>query len=97
MIYLRIKLVVYKSVRLPKNSEFDPQTKLFIWTPKQSQKGVHDVVLEVVDSHGRSTLQEFQVHVFPNPGAKRFSFLPRNLLAIVGLGSIIYFIITLLQ
>ncbi|MBL7135082.1 MAG: hypothetical protein ISS81_00635 [Candidatus Marinimicrobia bacterium] len=78
--------MVYKAVRIPKYAKFDPATGELVWQPKKSQKGVNDIVFEVVDSHGWSTIQEFQVHVFHNPGTKRISFIRSTiiLLALVG-------------
>ncbi len=85
--------MVYKAVRIPKYAKFDPSTGNLVWEPRKSQKGVNDVVLEVVDSHGWGTLQEFQVHVFHNPGTKRILFLYStiSLLALIG---VIYFAVT---
>ncbi|MFH1214168.1 MAG: putative Ig domain-containing protein [Candidatus Neomarinimicrobiota bacterium] len=78
--------LTYKVVRMPKYANFDPETGMVTWTPRKAQKGVNDIVLEVVDSHGWSTLQEFQVHVFNNPGTRRLSFLRDtiSLLALIG-------------
>jgi hypothetical protein len=83
--------LVYKAVRLPKYARFDPKTGILSWNPRKSQKGVNDIILEVTDSHGGSTLQEFQVHVFHNPGAKRFNFL-RNTVSLLALIGLIYII-----
>ena len=83
--------LVYKAVRLPKYARFDPKTGILSWNPRKSQKGVNDIILEVTDSHGGSTLQEFQVHVFYNPGAKHFNFL-RNTLSLLALIGVIYMI-----
>lgn len=86
--------IVYKAVRLPKSAKFDPETGMLTWNPKKSQKGVNDVVLEVVDSHGWSTLQEFQVHVFHNPGTQRLNFL-RNTISLLALMGLIYLLATM--
>ncbi|MBC8492062.1 MAG: hypothetical protein H8D42_05835 [Candidatus Marinimicrobia bacterium] len=83
--------LVFKSVRLPRNAKFDPETGILIWSPKKSQRGVNDIVLEVVDSHGWSTLQEFQVHVFHNPGTQRLNFL-RNTISLLALIGVIYLV-----
>jgi hypothetical protein len=80
--------IALKSVRLPKGAKFDPETGWLTWKPRKSQRGVNDVVLEVVDIHGWSTLQEFQVHVFHNPGKQRFNFI-RNSVAVLSLIGII--------
>ncbi|RKY55852.1 MAG: hypothetical protein DRP89_02465, partial [Candidatus Neomarinimicrobiota bacterium] len=85
--------MVYKAVRIPKYAKFDPSTGKLIWQPKKSQKGVNYVVLEVVDSHGWSTLQEFQIHVFHNPGTKRISFI-RSTISLLALIGVIYFAVT---
>ncbi|MCG2757950.1 MAG: Ig domain-containing protein [Desulfobacteraceae bacterium] len=42
--------LVFKSVRLPRNAKFYPETGILTWSPKKSQRGVNDIVLEVVDS-----------------------------------------------
>lgn len=81
--------LIYKAVRLPKYANFDPATGMIVWTPRKAQKGVNDVVLEVVDSHGWSTLQEFQIHVFNNPGTRRLSFL-RDTISLLALVALIY-------
>jgi hypothetical protein len=86
--------IVYKADKLPKNARFDPETGMLTWNPRKSQKGVNDVVLEVVDSHGWSTLQEFQVHVFHNPGAQRLNFL-RNTVSLLALMGLIYLLVTM--
>lgn len=83
----------YKAVRLPKHAHFDPTTGLLTWKPKKSQKGVNDIVLEVVDSHGWSTLQEIQVHVFHNPGTQRLNFL-RSTISLLALIGVIYVVAT---
>ncbi len=80
--------VVLKAVRIPKGAKFDDKTGLLTWKPRKSQRGVNDVVLEAVDTHGWSTLQEFQVHVFHNPGKQRFNFI-RNSVAVLSLIGII--------
>ena len=84
--------LTFKAVRLPKYASFDPATGMIVWKPRKAQKGVNDVVLEVVDSHGWSTLQEFQIHVFPNPGVRRFSFV-WNAISILALAGVIYLIV----
>jgi len=81
--------LTYKAMRLPKYANFDPATGIIVWTPRKAQKGVNDVVLEVVDSHGWSTLQEFQIHVFNNPGTRRLSFL-RDTISLLALVALIY-------
>lgn len=83
--------MVYKTIRLPKTATFDPESRMLVWTPKKTQKGVNDVVLEVVDSHGWSTLQEFQIHVFQNPSGRKFSFF-WNGVSIAALIGVIYLI-----
>ncbi len=83
--------LVMKAVRIPKGAKFDPETGELVWSPKKSQRGVTDIVLEVVDSHGWSTLQEFQLHVFHNPGTQRLNFL-RNTISLLALLGLIYFI-----
>ncbi|MCK4715561.1 MAG: hypothetical protein KAT54_02020 [Candidatus Marinimicrobia bacterium] len=85
--------LVFKSVRLPKKAKFNPETGILSWSPKKSQCGVNDIVLEVVDSHGWSTLQEFQVHVFHNPGTQRLNFL-RNTISLLALIGVIYWAVT---
>jgi len=86
--------ILYKAVKLPKNAKFDQETGMLTWNPRKSQKGVNDVVLEVVDSHGWSTLQEFQVHVFHNPGTQRLNFL-RNTISLLALMGLIYLLVTM--
>ncbi|RKY61142.1 MAG: hypothetical protein DRP96_04075 [Candidatus Neomarinimicrobiota bacterium] len=83
--------LIMKAVRIPKGAKFDPATGELVWSPKKSQRGVNDIVLEVVDSHGWSTLQEFQVHVFHNPGTQRLNFL-RNTISLLALIGIIYLV-----
>lgn len=83
--------MVYKAVRLPKSATFDPGSHIFVWMPKKNQKGVNDVVFDVVDSHGGSTPQEFQIHVFQNPSGKKFSFFWSGI-SIVALIGVIYLI-----
>jgi len=83
--------MVYKAIRLPKSATFDPESRMLVWTPKKTQKGVNDVVLEIVDSHGWSTLQEFQIHVFQNPSGRKFSFF-WNGISIAALIGVIYLI-----
>ncbi|HDP68502.1 MAG TPA: hypothetical protein ENN20_08395 [Candidatus Marinimicrobia bacterium] len=83
--------LVMKAVRIPKGAKFEPETGELVWSPKKSQRGVTDIVLEVVDSHGWSTLQEFQVHVFHNPGTQRLNFL-RNTISLLAILGLIYFI-----
>jgi len=84
--------MVFKAIRLPKTATFDPDSRMLVWTPKKTQKGVNDVVLEIVDSHGWSTLQEFQIHVFQNPSGRKFSFF-WNGISIAALIGVIYLII----
>jgi len=86
--------ILYKAVKIPKNAKFDQETRMLTWNPRKSQKGVNDVVLEVVDSHGWSTLQEFQVHVFHNPGAQRLSLL-RNTISLLAIMGLIYLLVTM--
>jgi len=83
--------LVMKAVRIPKGAKFDPVTGELVWSPKKNQRGVNDMVLEVVDSHGWSTLQEFQVHVFHNPGTQRLNFL-RNTISLLALIGVIYLV-----
>jgi hypothetical protein len=83
--------LTYKAVRLPKYANFDPASGMITWTPRKAQKGVNDIVLEVVDAHGWSTLQEFQVHVFNNPGTRRLSFL-RDTISLLALIGVIYLV-----
>ena len=83
--------LVMKAVRIPKGAKFDPETGELIWSPKKSQRGGNDMVLEVVDSHGWSTLQEFQVHVFHNPGTQRLNFL-RNTISLLAILGVIYLV-----
>jgi len=83
--------MTYKVIRLPKYASFDPESGLLTWNPRKVQKGVNDVVLEVVDSHGWSTMQEFQVHVFHNPATKRLSFI-RDTISLLALVGVIYLV-----
>ena len=83
--------LVMKAVRIPKGAKFETETGELVWSPKKSQRGVNDMVLEVVDSHGWSTLQEFQVHVFHNPGTQRLNFL-RNTISLLALIGVIYLV-----
>jgi len=84
--------LVYKAVRLPKYADFDPESGMIVWTPRKNQKGVNDVILEIVDSHGWSTLQEFQIHVFANPATRRLSFL-RDTISLLALLGVIYLVV----
>lgn len=81
--------LVYKAIRIPKYASFDPATGLLTWTPRNNQKGVNDVVIEVGDNHGWSTLQEFQIHVFHNPSAGRLTFLRDTISLLVLIGVIL--------
>ena len=78
--------MVFKAIRLPKYATFDAKTGLLVWEPRKSQKGVNDMVFEVTDTHGWSSVQESQVHVFHNPSTKRLSFLRDtiSLMALIG-------------
>ncbi|HPC36009.1 MAG TPA: putative Ig domain-containing protein [Candidatus Marinimicrobia bacterium] len=83
--------LTYKAVQLPKNAGFDPATGMIVWTPRKDQIGANDIVLKVTDSHGGSTLQKFQVHVFANP-AQRHSFL-KFTASLVAIAGVIYLVI----
>lgn len=88
--------IVYKAMKLPTGARFDPTTGLLVWKPDKKQKGVNNIVLEVVDSHGESAVQEFQIHVFHNPGGKGRSFIKTSL-SVIGfagiVGAIVYLVI----
>jgi len=83
-------------MKLPTGARFDPTTGLLVWKPDKKQKGVNNIVLEVVDSHGESAVQEFQIHVFHNPGGKGRSFIKTSL-SVIGfagiVGAIVYLVI----
>ncbi|MFA7564256.1 MAG: putative Ig domain-containing protein, partial [Candidatus Neomarinimicrobiota bacterium] len=83
--------LTYKAVRLPKYASFDPTTGMLVWTPRKDQIGANDIVLKVTDSHGGSTLHEFQVHVFANP-ARRHSFLRRTI-SLLTIAGVIYLVV----
>ncbi|HQH55559.1 MAG TPA: putative Ig domain-containing protein [Candidatus Marinimicrobia bacterium] len=83
--------LTYVAVRLPKYASFDPTTGMLVWTPRKDQIGANDIVLKVTDSHGGSTLHEFQVHVFVNP-ARRHSFLRRTI-SLLTIAGVIYLVV----
>ena len=66
--------MLYTAVKLPRYSEFDARTGLFRWRPRDLQKGPNDVYFEVTDSHGGTTVHEFQVHVFDDPSRRQILF-----------------------
>ena len=84
--------LIFKAIKIPNYSNFDPSIGELLWVPKRSQKGVHDILLEVIDSHGSSTLQEFQVHVFHNPSERRLSLL-RSTISLLALIGVIYILV----
>ncbi|MFC1480867.1 FG-GAP repeat domain-containing protein [Candidatus Neomarinimicrobiota bacterium] len=66
--------MLYSAVKLPRYSEFDARTGLFRWRPRDLQKGPNDIIFEVTDSHGGTTVHEFQVHVFDDPSRRQILF-----------------------
>jgi len=64
--------ISYRPVRLPKFSHFNSKTGALKWKPKNSQRGLNDVLIMAIDEHGATTTQTFQIHVFEDPSARQF-------------------------
>ena len=63
--------IAFRAVKLPKYSVFNKKTGVFRWKPKPSQRGPNDIIITAIDDRGATTAQEFQIHVFEDPSARR--------------------------
>jgi len=83
--------LTYKAHHLPDGAKFDAETGRLTWEPDKDQKGVSTITLEVVDSHGWSTTQEVEIHVFYNPASRRRAIFTSTA-SLLALLAIIYFV-----
>lgn len=63
----------YESLEMPKLAKLNPKTGKITWDPKASNRGVHYFKIRAMDDHGQASVQEWQVEVFVDPSAKKFS------------------------
>ena len=46
---------------------FSEHTHLFKWTPKEENKGEHEIVIKLIDDFGFTTYHTHKLSVFSNP------------------------------
>ncbi len=55
--------LIYSALNLPVGADFDPQSRIFSWTPTYSQSGVYQVTFMVTDSDSFSTSETVTITV----------------------------------
>ncbi|HDR05088.1 MAG TPA: hypothetical protein ENN84_07580 [Candidatus Marinimicrobia bacterium] len=63
----------YVSLEMPKLADLDPVSGLITWNPRSPDRGVHEFRVRAIDEHGLESIHEWQVEVFTDPTAKKFS------------------------
>lgn len=64
----------FSAIQLPKYAEFNSTEQTVTWKPSIEQTGKQLFKLQVTDSHGATSIQEFQVQVYENPSTKPLIF-----------------------
>lgn len=64
----------FSAIRLPKFAKFDSTNNVITWKPTLEQIGKQTFHLQVTDSHGATSVQEFKVQVYENPSTKPLIF-----------------------
>jgi|GEM_PF-2791065 len=64
----------FSAIRLPKYAKFDSTDNVITWKPTLEQIGKQPFKLQITDSHGATSVQEFAVQVYENPGTKPLIF-----------------------
>ena len=63
----------FKAVDIPKWASLDEKTGLVKWEPRSGERGINRFVIEVQDSRNKITQHSFDVQVYEDPAAKKFS------------------------
>jgi hypothetical protein len=63
----------YFSLEMPKLAELDPVDGQIRWNPRSPDRGLHQFKVKAIDEHGLESIHEWQVEVFSDPTAKKFS------------------------
>ncbi|MCF7803819.1 MAG: Ig domain-containing protein [Candidatus Marinimicrobia bacterium] len=66
--------ITFSSIQLPKYASLDTSINTLSWKPTMGQIGEQRFRLQVTDAHGATTIQEFNVRVYENPGTKPLVF-----------------------
>jgi len=78
--------LIYKAIKLPQYADFREDEGLLIWKPRSKQIGRHQVVLQVVDSHGAWNVQSFNIEVMRSKKTRNRLILLTSLSATAALG-----------
>jgi hypothetical protein len=76
----------YRAIKLPQYADFKEDEGLLIWKPRAKQLGRHQVVLQVVDSHGAWNVQSFNIEVMRSKKTRNRLILLTSLSATAALG-----------
>ncbi|HMA61505.1 MAG TPA: putative Ig domain-containing protein [bacterium] len=84
--------LTYRAIKIPEHAQFDQQTGRLIWTPRSKQRGQHQIVLAVEDTHGATVSQNFYVEVDRSRKTRNRIIITSSLSAAAVLG-LVYFLV----
>ncbi len=63
----------YTAVDIPRYANLDTKTGLVTWQPRSSERGINRFVIDITDSHNKTVRHAYDVQVYEDPAAKKFS------------------------